>query len=334
MAAGGEVKNYCDEDRPHRLDCKYFAAGGSVNALDIPQHADPAYSVASYLVHSGVHSLLKDGPEQSQLALDRYNSSVNRGHKLFDSHVESLFGGKEPPQQDHSKAKKDLDDWVSKGGVNHEIQNEFYKQGEAPATFAKGGKVEESPGIVHKNHIAEAYPEHNVMLQESKARISNYLNNLKPQTNQPKLAFDDEPDNRQQKKSYASALHIAAHPMSILEDVRKGTIEPEQVGHFKAMHPGIDDAVQKKLTKRIVEDQMEKKKPSYRVRQGLSLLMGAPLSGELSPQNIMAAQATFQGKKAAQQEGGQPQKKTSAIAKSSQSYLLPNQAAAERQQKQ
>lgn len=333
MAEGGEVEYFCGKSQPHRRECKYFKTGGDVHAEDVPLHPDATASVSSYLAHGGMHSLLKNEDDSQERAIDRYNRSVQRGHKFFDAHVESLFGGKKPDTLDYAKSKEALNDWISKGGITQDLKDGIHNDN-SPANFADGGEAKHPGGLKHNKHLGAAYPEHHVMLQETKGRVSQYLNSLKPQEHTQKLAFDDAPDNTQQKKSYDMALKTAAHPLSVLEEVRRGTIVPEHLQHLNGMYPELANNMARRLTKRITEAQLEGKKPPYHVRQGLSLMLGAPLSGDMAQPNIAAAQATFQAKKDAQQQGGAPQKKTSAIAKSSQSYLLPSQAAAERQQKQ
>ena len=152
---------------------------------------------------------------------------------------------------------------------------------------------------------------------------------------QSKLAFDDKPDNTEQERTYRKALKLAAHPVGILDKVQRGTIEPEHLKHMNAMYPEFNDILQKKITNQIIKYQLDDKKPHYKVRQGLSSLMGAPLSAEMTPQNIIAAQATFLGTKPQQSQGGSaPQKKTAPLDKASQPYRTADQAAASRQQKQ
>lgn len=327
MAEGGEVESFCASDRAHNKDCEYYAEGGLV---EMQRHADPELSAASYLSHGGLHGLLDMATPRPD-HIGRYNLNVKRGHKKLTNKIDHLFNPGKSNDEDYSKAKKTVDDWIEKGGINHDIQQEAYKQN-APEQFASGGEVKKQEGILHTHGLADVYPDQNMILQAAKGRMSNYLAGLKPPKNTPKLAFDDEPDTRKQEKSYERALKMAVDPMRILDKIKSGQIEPEHVTHFKSMYPEVDQVLQKKLAERISIAQLEGKKPSYKIRQGLSMLLGTPLSAEMSPQHMMAAQAVFQSKKEEQQ--GQPPKKTSAIGKSSQSYLLPNQAAAERQQKQ
>lgn len=289
--------------------------------------------VAAYLAHEGLHNLLKMNDGEG--ALEKYYESVKKGHKRVDDKIEHLFNGGEIKPEDHSKAKKAIHEWMEKGGVTHDIQQAIYDHQEVK-NYAEGGQVAANKSALLHNHpIATEHPEQNLMLQASKGRMSDYLNSLRPQPNAPKLAFDPKPDDKKQKKAYQKALQLAAHPLGILEEVQKGTLEPIDIGMLKNLHPEVYEMMQKKVTERITKDQLENKRPSHKVRQGLSMLLGAPLSSEMTPGNMQAIQATFQAKKAAQQQQqGSNKKGTSALTKVDDAYLTPNNARVARQQKQ
>lgn len=321
LAEGGEVGNFCDNGNAHEEGCD----------LHLPDHGDPQTSAAAYISHAGLHGLIGLGSKDPEDELTKFSSSINSGHKMVKKHVESLFGGPRQEPPDHTRSKKIVNDWIDKGGITHDVQSEIYKQMQ-PQSFANGGSVMPAHKGVHNDSISTAYPEQNVQLQAAKGRMSAYLNGLKPQEHQPKLAFDRTPDDREQKKSYNKALNLAVHPLGILDEIKRGTITPEHVAHFEALHPDVNEALQKSLTERITKAQLSSQAPSHKVRQGLSLFMGTALSGEFMPQNMQAVQAVFANKK--QQTQQQPQRKTSALKEADQSYLTPNQAAAERQQKQ
>ncbi len=330
MAEGGDVEPYCSETRAHKDDCEYFAKGGEI---------DPFHSVSGYIAHGGLHGVIRMHHPKSDKSIQKYDRHVKTGHKYIDLKIDRLFNGGAVSNKDISKQKKHIEDWIDQGGITKDIQDEGYNQNDAQQHFAEGGDVEHEKkphGLSHRHPIESSYPDQNIIMHTIKGRASHYLSALKPQKNQPKLIFDEEPDDREKKKSYDKALHIAAHPMSLMDKVHKGTLEPEHIQHFNAMYPELNEVLQKKLTEQITKAQMDGKRPSYKVRQSLSLLMGVHLSGELTPENIMAAQATFKsgGSAAPAGGGGTPTKKTSALSKSNQSLLTPNQAAASRQQKQ
>lgn len=333
MADGGEVGGYCSANRVHHKLCKYYAAGGSVGPFQMPEHSDPELSVSSYLSHSGLHGLLDIGKDSDDQSIHHYNQDIKRGHKKINSKVGRLFRDSPMEHVDTEKGKKSIEAWLDKGGITHDIKQELSAQG-GPQIMADGGEVVRREGVGHDHHLANIYPTQNMMLQEAKGRMSNYLSGLKPQKHPMKLAFDDEPDTKHQHKSYHKALEIAANPLSVLDKIKDGTIEAEHVGHFKNMYPEMDQALQKKITTEISKAQLAKEKPHFKVRQGLSLLLGTPLSGELSQQNIMAAQAVFQNQKVQKQAGQPSQKNMSSLQKASTSLLTADQAAASRQQKQ
>lgn len=334
MAEGGEPEHFCSKEREHKPDCEHF--------LDGPKKAiDPTHQVAAFLINQGIHGALKLNEKPD---LMHYDKSVMRGHKESKNRIEALFEGKDYPKpDDHSKAKKSIHEWLEKGGITHDVQKEIYKMHE-PQGFAEGGEVKQ--GVTLGHPLETERPEQNILLNTAKGRVSQYLNGLRPLANEPRLAFDPKPDQTKKKKVYDSALDTAVHPLHILDKINQGTIDQQHVQHFKSMYPEVDNYLQRKLTDKITEDQLEDKRPSHKVRQGLSLFMGTPLSAELKPQNIMAAQATFQATGNGNQGNmpgspGQPpssgkkgKSSKSALSKSDQAFLTPNQALAERQQSQ
>jgi hypothetical protein len=335
MARGGEVEHFCSDARDHEKTCEYFAAGGMV-----PNHEDAHHSVSAYLAHGGLAGILGMGEEthpDSQVSLGRYNQTITRGHKRIEAKIKNIFERlehKEDLKAHHERAHKKIHDWLEEGGILKDLEHEIHRE---PEHLAEGGDVKKSKAL-HDRHVAEAHPEQNLMLQVAKGRMSQYLDALKPQKNLPKLAYDREPDSREKEKTYKKAVSVAANPLQILDKIHKGTLKQEDMLHLKGLHPEVEQMLQKKITERIVKDQLEKKKPSLKTRQGLSTFFGVPMSSELSPQNVMAAQATFQ-KDQPQQGQGQPQgkapkKSSSSLTKYDDSFLTSNQARVGRQQKQ
>lgn len=326
FAQGGEANKFCSKNNAHNPACELFK-----------ERPDPNHQVTGFLVNQGLHGLLN---LDSKPDLQRYEKYVHRGNKDLDANIDALFSDDKPEKKDHSKAKEQIDQWIKNGGITQDIQQEIYNQNGASQNFAKGGEVKgkESKGVLHKHPVADVYPEQNMLLQAAKGRMSNYLNGIRPQEHLPKLAFDDAPDQTQSKKSYDKALGLAAHPMGILDEIRKGTIEPEDVHHFVSLHPDLGDMVHKKLTDRIVKGQFEGKKPSFKVRQGLSMALGVPLSSELVPSAMMAAQGVFQQQNMARQQSAPASQKKKGTSKSSlthadQQFLTSEQARVVREQK-
>lgn len=270
--------------------------------------------------------------------LDALNHAekVAKGVRQVDRAVESLFGGTAKVGAVVAGNHKKLEDWLENGGVTDEVQQSLHEaQSPEVPGFAKGGEVQ--PVQRQENGVATHFPEQNVIMQAAKARASNYLNTLRPSKNAPRLAFDAQPDDRKQKKTYQRALAVANSPLKILDEIKRGTVEPDDIKHLSKMFPEVVSMLQKKVTERISKSQLSEQRPSSKVRQGLSMLLGTPLSGELTPQGIQAAQAVFARAGKQSSPEGAPSKpsgtKVSALSKSDRAFLTDDQARMARQQR-
>lgn len=326
MAEGGEVEPFCGQSSDHKSDCEYFSQGGTIG------HFDPQHAVAGHLAHGGLVGLLKMDKDRD---LEKYDRTVNRGHKSLNDHLDIVFsGGKHPPSEDRSKHHKYIEDWIDGGGITQALHEERHIQ-----HLAGGGEVKPHERVLNDHPVQNAYPDHNIALQAAKGRASNYLNALKPQENLQKLPFDDEPDQKDKKKAYKSAVKIADSPLSVLREISHGTVDVDHILHLKTMYPEMHDAIQKKITEKIIDSQLKGKKPSAKIRQAMSLMMGVPLSGELTPAGIQAAQATFANKRQGQQQEdpgsqtGKAKKSTTPLSKSDDAFLTGGQTLVKRQQR-
>lgn len=289
-----------------------------------------------------------EGNPRFLLNVADYVSKAATGAEKINKNVEGLFrlgarGVQEGfNKEDLAKKREKINHRLENGDFGQETQQSMFDQN-APTSapgFAAGGAVEQPKqsatvvgGIPHNDGLAATYPEQNVLLQAARGRMTNYLNSLRPQKHGQKLAFDAEPNQKQQSRTYNRALDMAIEPLSILGKIHKGSLDTEDMTHFNNLHPELGGLLQKKITEQVVHSQLKGGKPPYKVRQSLSLFMGAPLASEMTPQSIMAAQASFATKKAQPQDT--PQKgKLSALKTTDDSYMTANQAAAARQQKQ
>ncbi len=244
-----------------------------------------------------------------------HQAAVAKGVNAINTGVESLFA--KVPQQIYNSYVTDqnrdaLKDYISNGGITQNIQQQIYKDNATTAVpqFAEGGLVKEMPtpkpsdvAPILDAHpgVADHFPTQNVILNSARGRISNYLSSLQPQKTPQKLAFDDIPKDKQAERNYDKAIDIALNPLSVLQHVKAGTIEPQQIKHLNAMYPEVVTQVQKKLTERITEAQLKNEKPAYQTRLGMSMMLGTPLDSSMTPANIQAIQIGFAPKQPVQQ---------------------------------
>lgn len=302
---------------------------------ELPQ--DKSDAVASALLRSGAYSLLggtlhgayADPSTNHGLPnLISYRKNVLKGSKLSDHAVGELFDGKHIDFEHDEKDQEKLHKYLEDGKFNEQLAEAQSK----PQAFAKGGVVKSA--FSGSEPMEQGLPDHNLLLQAAKSRINGYLNNLRPVQDFSGLSFDSQPHMKTKEKAYRNALDLANKPMNILGHVSRGTLTADELSHFKGLYPEVYDNLSKKMTQKIINSRLENKKPSYKVRQSLSLFLGAPLDSTMTPQSVQAAQAVFSGMRPEPQA---PQKKASKksanLSGEAKSYLTPDQAALSREQR-
>jgi hypothetical protein len=227
-----------------------------------------------------------------------------------------------------------LKGYVENNGYENELSNMQTEQAQ-PQGFAEGGEVEHplpnpDASAGDYTHLGQVFPDHQFGLNAAKGRMYTYLKSLAPVKDAPKLAFDDKAGkDPRQVKAYNDAINIALDPLSLMKHVQDGTLEDEHVHHLKAMYPEAYDTLAKKVTEHITSHQLKGTKPTYRIRQGLSTLLGVPMDSSMLPQSIMAVQSVF-----AQQSQTQPPKSDSQLTKAPQSAMTADQALEARKNRQ
>ncbi len=342
LAALHDVKRGWDDDNLDEglIDAAETIAKGAGLSYAVKKISAPAGAALLKAISNGEMS-----PRGLFQVMDYADKAASGAQKMSRA-VESLFkvGGQQLiDKYDFEKGRSKLEDWIDNGGVDGDLMDAQHEQNSPPpGQYADGGEVaqeeEEKPSRLYPPAaIANTFPEQNLMAQMAKTRVSNYLTSLKPPVNPSKLPFDFEPDQTMAKKNYKRALDIALQPLSIMSEINSGTIEPDHVKHLNALYPEVSQALQQKITENIVKSQLKDERPTFAVRQGLSLFMGTPLSSELTPQNMSAAQGALAGQQAQQQASGAPAPKgksgTSHLSKSDQSFLTGNQSLVKRQQR-
>jgi hypothetical protein len=300
-------------------------------------------SIGKRVIAPAAFKVLSSGNVPGMAQAIDHAAQVAKGSKLINDSLDDIFSASGVASQSLlskgygvDRLKKDLDDFLGSGGMTETIKEDLYNAENPPAPFAKGGEVKPVPAATNVNIGVEThYPAQNMLLSAARGRISNYLKNLRPSSDVPRLPFDSKPDQRKQKKTYDRALDIAISPLSVMKEIKRGTIEPDHIKHLNGMYPELVGLIQKRVTEKVMNAQMDEKKPPRHVRQGLSMLLGAPLSAEMTPQSIQAAQSVFKKGLGQPQTGPQPPPKSGskkALSKSEQAYLTGPQARQARSQ--
>lgn len=158
------------------------------------------------------------------------------------------------------------------------LDKKLFKLREDPSAMLDiGGKI---------GHYA---PEHAQALGAMSANVVNYLQTLKPtKTTLAPLDEPFEPPFAQDR--YDRALDIAAQPISILQDVKEGTLTPERMQDLQAMYPSLYSSMKQELNTHLIEHISKGETVPYRTQISLSQFLGSPLDSTISQPSILAAQ--------------------------------------------
>lgn len=232
-------------------------------------------------------NLVKGGDEASQIAAAKI-----------------LASGEAPTSASGFRSMLDYISHVIKGEnlINKSVKNVF--EGAVLAIPQKGSdkdrekldkkliSLQENPDAMFELHadLGHYLPDHAMEASKTAANAVGYLNSLRPgnKTLNP-LDKPLEPSEIEKAK-FNNALNIANDPLLVLEKVRKGTVTPEDILHLRNIYPSLYDKLNQKLTHGLIDAVHEKKQVPYSTKMGLSLFLGQPLDGTMTPQGIMAAQ--------------------------------------------
>jgi hypothetical protein len=346
-AAIGEQEGYKQYGIPGAI------GGGVAGALTgaIVPHFEEAIGrkVKQSVLPFVVKALSGNAPHSAGKVLGYAESAAKGAGKLSDG-INSLFkagGARAVDAITSDKDKEKIDKYLENGELDRQFQSQIQQPAPSPTPsqkFAHGGEVIKpepvampdepvQPALRGFEKLGKALPDHAAMLAGAKVRVANYLNSVRPQKPLPKLAFDTSRENTDQHRSYQKALDLAIQPLGILNHIKAGTLTPETLNHFKSLWPEIHDHMSKKLTQKIMQAGVDEEKPSYRVRQGLSMFLGTPLDSTMTPQAIQSVQAMYAPKPMPAQAGvsAKAKKNTSKLGKIPEDHYTMDQAAAKRQ---
>lgn len=322
---------------------------GGLGAQALAKHLTPVMeaAIAKPIKKYGIPMALRVAGENAPEAMGeamRYADKVNKGsyliknslNKLINPVSEQMIYNDQASESEKNKLKK----FIEQGGMNAQMQNQINQMNtdqttaQKPNGFAQGGEVvDQSSGKQQPSpsDLSAVLPDHAAALQQARARVYTYLNGIRPESAPQQLPFDSKPDNTMANKKYDRALNMAIHPLNILNKVKTGNVNLEDMQHFTSMYPELHEHLSKEMTKRVSDAQMKGIKPSYTTQQGMSMFMGAPLNSTFTPQAIMSIQATYAppASMSAAQGGakGKTRKGTSTLGKSNSSYMTSSQNA-------
>jgi hypothetical protein len=174
-------------------------------------------------------------------------------------------------------------------------------------------------------NVGHYLPQHQTALSQTTTQATQYLQSLKPQTNQNSPLDTPAKPLPAQTARYNRALDIAQQPAIVLQHVKSGTLQTTDVQDLKAMYPNLYSRMSQDLTNELASARANEENIPYKTKIGISLFLGQPMDSSMTPMNIVAAQPIPRPPPPVPQ--GKNRKSTSSLGKSNNSYKTATQAA-------
>lgn len=136
--------------------------------------------------------------------------------------------------------------------------------------------------------LGDYLPEHTTGLAYQSAQAVQYLNSIKPKPQKLAPLDTDEGPDAMEEEAYDRQLDIAQKPLLVLQSMREGMLQPQDLKTVQTIYPGLYKSMVKKATEQLIEAEAKEFKIPYVKRQGLSDLMGQPMDYTQTPQAAMA----------------------------------------------
>lgn len=286
-------------------------ASASAMAAMITGHSP----IAGAIVGQMAHYLGRELPDAVKLSMLKYMGSAERisapGFKAATELASAML-----------KGEQKLDKSVSEvlGGKAADITEPSAKELERLKDQVDKLTADPNKLLDAQNHIGHYLPDHGAVLSMTAARNLQYLASLRPNT-EALTPFDGKRvASNEQEADYEQALIIAQAPLTVLKDVKNGSITQKQLQHLQVMYPGLYQRMVNKLGQQMYQNEKLDSVP-YKTQLGLSAFMKQPVSASLAPQAIMSAQLSSL-------QAPQPQKQPSPTGSGSRLQKLDRMPAA------
>ena len=139
--------------------------------------------------------------------------------------------------------------------------------------------------------VANADPEVGMVLQQRIANTVQFLNSKLPKSAVLPGAFQRpyQPSSLELAK-FERYVQVAEAPLTILEEVKNGTLTREHVEALQALYPEIYRQVQQRIMSNITSGKWSL---SYERRLQLGILLGVPADSSLQPESVAQLQSNF-----------------------------------------
>lgn len=187
-------------------------------------------------------------------------------------------------------------------------------------------RAEMDPFRLNTDDLATYGAEYAAAATEQMARAAQYLASVRPSTDKLAPLDSHRTPSKPEIAIYEQALDIAQQPLVILDMLKQGSLTMSAMRTMKAVHPELLDVLRQKAMMQIGELESKNKPVPFKIKNGLSMLLGQPLTASAAPQNMISIQSVFASLQPENAQQKPSQRNTEALKKVSQESATPGQA--------
>lgn len=154
--------------------------------------------------------------------------------------------------------------------------------------FLKDAETEPQRLLDIGGEIGHYLPDHMPHFGEMVGKAVSYFKTLKPIQSQESPLDEVSPPDKGEVERYHRQLDIAQNPMLIVQHMRDGTIQPQDLVTVGTIYPALHQSMINKANEALVEAKTKKKEITYKQKMGLSALLGQPLDSTMTPGSMQA----------------------------------------------
>lgn len=233
--------------------------------------------------------------------------AIAKGESAINDAAQSLF---------HEGSKDSINELVPDPAKVHKLEERIGELSNDPNKLMKLG-----------GGMAHYMPEHQTALATTAQTAMGYLSAQRPQPTKPGVLNAFIEPTKAQMSAYHRTAQIAEQPLVLFNFLHKGTLSPKDVRDLGTLYPALHQNMIQKVNNHMIDSLSRGKSVPFKLRRGLSMLMGQPLDSTFSPASTQAAQATF-APIAPQQPPGAPSRRgsPSKVGKASEMAQTPVEA--------
>lgn len=142
---------------------------------------------------------------------------------------------------------------------------------------------------VLNNNLDHYMPGHAMSLGQTVGQAIQYLNTVKPNVEKQSPLDSVPTPTPEAKTKYNQALSIAENPLTVMNNIKQGTLTSQHIAHLASMYPALYDQMKSALMDSMTDHLSKQESIPYKTRLGISLFMGQPLDSSMKPASIQAS---------------------------------------------